>query len=80
MTIFPYYTNLMLNLVQIHNTYMFDNKDNTVLSFWVIFICNWYNITNRQNIWQKYYNASRNKEEYIYQYGLFPVGGCRVYF
>ena len=38
------------------------------------------NITNHQNIWQKYYNASRNKEEYIYQYGLFPVGGGRVYF
>ena len=38
------------------------------------------NITNHQNIWQKYYNASRHKEEYIYQYGLFPVGGCRVYF
>jgi len=38
------------------------------------------NITNHQNIWQKFYNASRNKEEYIYQYGLFPVGGCRVYF
>jgi hypothetical protein len=38
------------------------------------------NITNHQNIWQKYYNASRNKEEYIYQYGFFPIGGCRVYF
>ena len=38
------------------------------------------NITNHQNIWQKYYNASRNKEEYIYQYGLFPIGGCRIYF
>jgi hypothetical protein len=38
------------------------------------------NITNHQNIWQKYFNASRNKEEYIYQYGVFPVGGCRVYF
>ena len=38
------------------------------------------NITNHQNIWYKYYNAGRNKEEYIYQYGIFPVGGCRVYF
>jgi hypothetical protein len=38
------------------------------------------NITNHQNIWQKYYNVSRNKEEYIYQYGIFPVGGRRVYF
>ena len=38
------------------------------------------NITNHQNVWQKYYNASRNKEEYIYQYGLMPMGGCRVYF
>jgi hypothetical protein len=38
------------------------------------------NITNHQNIWQKYYNADRNKEEYIYQYGLMPIGGCRVYF
>ena len=38
------------------------------------------NITNHQNVWMKYYNASRNKEEYIYQYGIFPVGGCRIYF
>ena len=38
------------------------------------------NITGHQNIWQKYYDASRQKEEYIYQYGVFPVGGCRVYF
>jgi hypothetical protein len=38
------------------------------------------NLTNHQNIWQKYYNATRNKEEFIYQYGIFPVGGCRVYF
>jgi hypothetical protein len=38
------------------------------------------NVTNHQNIWQKYYDASRNREEYIYQYGLMPIGGCRVYF
>ena len=38
------------------------------------------NITNHKNVWLKYYNSSRNKEEYIYQYGLFPVGGCRIYF
>ena len=38
------------------------------------------NITNHKNIWQKYYNVSRNKEEYVYQYGLLPIGGCRVYF
>jgi len=38
------------------------------------------NITNHQNLWQKYYNASRRKEEFIYQYGFFPIGGCRVYF
>jgi hypothetical protein len=38
------------------------------------------NITNHRNVWQKYYNASRREEEYIYQYGIFPVGGCRVYF
>jgi len=37
------------------------------------------NITNHQNVWTKYYNASHNKEEYIYQYGLMPMGGCRVY-
>jgi hypothetical protein len=48
------------------------------------FSIEWYveiaNITNHQNVWQKFYNVSRNKEEYIYQYGIFPVGGCRVYF
>lgn len=38
------------------------------------------NITNHQNIWHKYYNATRGKEEYIYQYGFMPNGGCRVYF
>jgi len=38
------------------------------------------NITNHQNIWQKYFDVNRNKEEYIYQYGLMPIGGCRVYF
>ena len=38
------------------------------------------NLTNHQNIWFKYYNTTRNKEEYIYQYGLMPLGGCRVYF
>ena len=38
------------------------------------------NITNHQNIWQRYYNATRGKEECIYQYGFMPNGGCRVYF
>jgi len=37
------------------------------------------NITNHQNVWYKYIN-DRGKEEYIYQYGLMPIGGCRVYF
>jgi len=32
----------MLNLVQIPITYVFDNKGNAVLSFWTIFMCNWY--------------------------------------
>jgi len=38
------------------------------------------NLTNHKNIWQKYYNATRNKEEIVYQYGLMPMGGVRVYF
>ena len=38
------------------------------------------NITNHKNIWQKYFDVARNREEYIYQYGFMPVGGCRVYF
>jgi hypothetical protein len=38
------------------------------------------NLTNHQNVWHKYYNVTRNKEEIIYQYGLMPMGGCRVYF
>jgi hypothetical protein len=38
------------------------------------------NLTNHKNIWQKYYNVNSNKEEYVYQYGLMPMGGCRVYF
>ncbi|MDR0231005.1 MAG: TonB-dependent receptor [Dysgonamonadaceae bacterium] len=38
------------------------------------------NITNHKNIWGKYYNASKNKEEYIYQYGFMPNGGVRIYF
>ena len=38
------------------------------------------NLTNRKNIWQKYFNAYRNKDEYIYQYGFMTVGGVRIYF
>jgi hypothetical protein len=38
------------------------------------------NITNHKNVWQKYYNTTRNKEMYVYQYGFMPMGGCRVYF
>ena len=38
------------------------------------------NITNHQNIWGKYFDVRRSKEEYIYQYGFMPIGGCRVYF
>jgi hypothetical protein len=38
------------------------------------------NLTGHQNIYTKYFNSSRNKEEYIYQYGFMPIGGCRVYF
>jgi len=38
------------------------------------------NVTNHENVWQKFYNASRNREEYVYQYPLMPGGGFRVYF
>jgi len=38
------------------------------------------NITNHKNVWQKYFDVARNKDEYIYQYGFMPIGGCRVYF
>lgn len=38
------------------------------------------NITNHQNIWLKYYNTTRDKEIYLYQYGFMPNGGCRVHF
>jgi len=38
------------------------------------------NVTNHKNVWQKFYNASRNKEEYVYQYPIMPGGGFRVYF
>jgi outer membrane receptor protein involved in Fe transport len=44
----------------------------------------WYvdvnNITNHKNIWAKYYDTNRNTEEFIYQYGLMPIGGIRLYF
>jgi hypothetical protein len=44
----------------------------------------WYfevnNLTNHRNVWTKYYNAGRQKEEFVYQYGFMPIGGCRVYF
>ena len=44
----------------------------------------WYlevnNVTNHKNVWAKYFNVSRNKEEYIYQWGLMPNVGCRIYF
>ncbi|MCL2073595.1 MAG: TonB-dependent receptor [Marinilabiliaceae bacterium] len=38
------------------------------------------NLTNHKNLWYKYYDENRQKEEYIYQYGLMPIGGCRFYF
>ncbi|MDR2679456.1 MAG: TonB-dependent receptor [Tannerella sp.] len=48
------------------------------------FSLEWYfevnNLTNHQNVWMKYYNAGRQKEEFVYQYGFMPIGGCRIYF
>jgi hypothetical protein len=38
------------------------------------------NVTNHKNVWQKYYDVSRKEEVYVYQYGLMPIGGCRIYF
>jgi hypothetical protein len=38
------------------------------------------NITNHKNIWFKYFDVNRNREELIYQYGLMPIGGFRFYF
>jgi hypothetical protein len=38
------------------------------------------NLTNRRNVWTKYFDVARDKDVFIYQYGLMPGGGCRVYF
>ena len=38
------------------------------------------NITNHKNIWMIYYDVDRGKQMNIYQYGLMPGGGCRLYF
>ena len=38
------------------------------------------NLTNHKNVWQKFYNASRGREEYVYQYPIMPGGGVRFYF
>ena len=38
------------------------------------------NITNHKNVWYQYYNVNKEEEVFIYQYGLMPMGGCRVYF
>jgi hypothetical protein len=38
------------------------------------------NITNHKNILQKYYDVSRKKNVYVYQQGLMPGGGFRLYF
>jgi hypothetical protein len=38
------------------------------------------NLTNHENIWDKYFDTTRGKEEIIYQYGLMPGGGVRIYF
>jgi outer membrane receptor protein involved in Fe transport len=38
------------------------------------------NITNRKNVHYQYYNVNKQEEVYIYQYGLMPMGGVKVYF
>jgi len=38
------------------------------------------NLTNHQNVWLKYYSENRHKDEYVYQYSLMPMGGCKIYF
>jgi hypothetical protein len=38
------------------------------------------NLTDHRNVWTKYYNAGRQKEEFVYHYGFTPIGGCRIYF
>jgi hypothetical protein len=38
------------------------------------------NVTNHKNVWIKRFNVSRNEEEYIYQWGLMPMLGFRLYF
>jgi hypothetical protein len=38
------------------------------------------NITTHKNILQKYYDISRKKDVYVYQQGLMPDGGFRLYF
>jgi hypothetical protein len=38
------------------------------------------NVTNKKNVWYQYYNVNKQEEVYIYQYGLMPMGGVRVYF
>ena len=38
------------------------------------------NLTNHRNVWMKRIYFYGDGEDYLYQYGFLPMGGCRVYF
>jgi hypothetical protein len=38
------------------------------------------NVTNKKNVWYQYYDVTKEEEIFIYQYGLMPMGGMKVYF
>ncbi len=38
------------------------------------------NLTNHKNVGTKYFDYTTKKVKYMFQLGLTPIGGCRVYF
>ena len=38
------------------------------------------NLTNRKNVWRRYFDANQNQDRYTYQQNLTPMGGVKVYF
>jgi outer membrane receptor protein involved in Fe transport len=39
-----------------------------------------FNLTDRKNIWQQFYNTKRQEYEYMYHFRFMPMGGFKVYF
>lgn len=49
-------------------------------SWSIEWFCEVTNVTNRKNVSKTFYDESYGKQRYIYEMGILPMGGMRVYF